>query len=495
MHPTLLTAACLAAWLGLAMAPAAQAGTVLIDNVTLIDAVHGQRDGMRVLLSEGRIASVQPAAAVPPAAERVLDGSGHYLLPGLWDMHVHYSFDTALGPAMPAMLLAHGITAVRDTGGPLAEVLAWSRHASDRPLDTPAYYFSGPLLDGRPSVYDGSAPGYPNMSLSVSTPAEAAHQVDRLAAAGAALIKAYEMLQPDVFEAIIDQAANHGLPVTGHVPLGMTSAQVATAGIASLEHLRNLELDCSSQASVMLQERRDLLTRAGDSTGSDLRRQAHAAHRIPAIEALDWPRCVAMLEHHHARGVRHVPTLSLILSVYEKLHTGAEWRAGFDQLPHELRDDWLRSSEAMGKLFENDPEGDTGRAAYLAWVRRVVSWMADKHMLLAGTDTPLFFMTPGLSLHAELEAMVQAGLTPLQALEAATLSPARYFGLDGTAGSIGPGHRADLLLLSGNPLADIRHTRSIRAVIRGGHVHDRDDLDALLAEARSQKQAPQASPE
>lgn len=125
-----------------------------------------------------------------------------------------------------------------------------------------------------------------------------------------------------------------------------------------------------------------------------------------------------------------------------------------------------------------------GLQDYLAWVKQVIAHLADDSMLMAGTDTPLWLMTPGYSLHKELEALVSAGLTPLQALEAATLTPARFFTLEGESGSIAPGQRANLVLLRSNPLEDIRNTRDIETVVRGGRVYDRIALDALLAQTR-----------
>jgi hypothetical protein len=473
----------------------AQTGSVRIEGVTLIDAVHGERTDMQVLIEAGHIRRIQTTGQPLPEAEQMIEGQGLYLLPGLWDAHVHYTFDEAVESAMPGLLLAHGVTAVRDTGGPLNRVVAWKGRSDAHPQRSPAYFFAGPLLDGRPAVYDGSAPGYPNMSLAVTTPAEARAAVGTLAKAGASLVKAYEMLQPEVLQAIIAAARQHAIPVSGHIPLGMSGLQVGTLGISSLEHLRNLELDCSQDRAAMLAERRSLLADAAGRPGHAVRSEAHRRHRMPAIRRLDWDHCLEVLNAHHQQGVIHVPTLALILSVYEKFHTGDAWRATFNWLPDTAREDWLKHSESMGRLFLDDPGGDADRSAYLAWVRRVIHWMADKQMLMAGTDAPLFFMTPGASLHKELEVLVQAGLSPMQAIEAATRTPARYFGLGEQAGTLAVGQAADLLLLDANPLEDIRNTRAIRAVIRGGRVYDRAALDALLEQARTRRvTGPQASP-
>ena len=483
MLATLAALALAAALPGPASAGAA-ARDLLVADVTVIDPVQGRRPGMDVLIRGGRIEAVRPHGAQGVGGARLVDGRGRFLIPGLWDMHVHLSFDAEVSASMLSLFIAHGITAVRDTGGPLDAVLAWRRRAERATPQAPRVFVAGPLLDGVPTVYDGSAEGYPALSVAVTDPRRATAWVDALAARGVDFIKAYEMLDPATFRQVVARARRHGLPVAGHVPLTMSPAQASDAGLASIEHLRNVEIGCTASEGAMLDARRAMLAERGDAPGREVRRQAHAAHRLSAALSVDWARCERLLERMNRNGTRQVPTLALVRAVYEGFHAEPGWRASFDLLPPAARETWRASSERLGGLFAEDPAGNAGRAAYLAWVRSVVARLAGTHMIMAGTDTPIFFMTPGLSLHEELASLVGAGLTPAQALEAATLTPARFFGLEAEAGAVAPGFRADLVLLEADPLEDIRHTVRIGAVVRDGALLDRAALDAVLAAAR-----------
>jgi imidazolonepropionase-like amidohydrolase len=463
----------------------ADSETTIIENVTVIDAVQGSRPAMRVVIEDDRITSVSPAQGNPPESTQLVDGEGKYLIPGLWDMHVHLAYDAEVSPTMPALFLGNGVTYVRDTGGVAEQVLGWKKWAQSRADSAPRVFVAGPLLDGAPTVYDGAAPGYPLLAETITTVEQAEARVDELAAAGVDLIKVYEMLQPEVFLAIIERAHEHGLPVTGHVPLLMTAEEVSQAGLNSIEHLRNVELSCSTEKDSMLEERRVMMSEAGDTPGRTLRGQAHSAHRFKSTDYLDWERCTAVLDLHRGNLTRHIPTVALVASVFRAFHTEEEWRKTFEYLPDDLKNRWLVQSDKMSTLFAGDPEGEASREAYLQWIDRVLAYLADDSMLMAGTDTPIFFLTPGFSLHKELEQFAKAGLTPMQALESATLTPARYFGLENEMGSIAPGKNADLVLLNADPLEDIRNTTSINSVMRAGRLYDREALDVMLNSAAS----------
>ena len=461
---------------------------ILIRDITLIDAINGSRPNSSLLIQGDRIASINPTPAEVSQDADIIEGGGRFLIPGLWDSHVHYTFDPEIETSMPALLLAHGVTSVRDTGGLLQNVTPWAAASARAPNQHPDYFFAGPLLDGAPPVYAGQAPGYPTISVTVDTPEVARSSVQELVASGASLIKAYEMLQVDVLAALVSEARSLNVPVTAHVPLLMSALDAARAGISSFEHLRNLEIDCSSKRDQWLSERRAMLSEGQDRPGHELRLDAHRAHRETSTLTLDWAHCQQVLAEHAALGVIHIPTLALILAVYEPFLSEPTWQQSFDLLPQGVAQDWRERVGPLNELFTRNAEGNPGRDAYLDWVKRTVSWMADKHMLMAGTDSPLLFMTPGVSLHKELEAMVSVGVTPLQALEAATLTPARYFSLAAQRGSIDEGKVADLVLLEADPLIDIRNTRRIAAVIRRGVTLDRQALDGLLTEARQRQQ-------
>jgi len=199
-------------------AAVAAADSLLIRDVTVIDAVQGRRDGLDVVVGGDRITAV--GVDVPaPASARIIDGTGKVLIPGLWDAHVHLTFTPEITPVMFPLFIANGVTSVRDTGGRIDRVLPLRRTSRSGQVTAPRVFIAGPLLDGPHRVYDGASPFRPDISVGLANPEEAVREVDSLAIAGVDLIKAYEMLSPDVFAAIVARAADYGLLVTGHVPL------------------------------------------------------------------------------------------------------------------------------------------------------------------------------------------------------------------------------------------------------------------------------------
>ncbi|MEZ5561324.1 MAG: hypothetical protein R3E86_22635, partial [Pseudomonadales bacterium] len=180
-------------------APAPSSTAIVIDNVTVIDAVAGARPGQRVVIDGDRILSVGPMTEPRPAASEVRDGGGRYLIPGLWDMHVHFLYEPALTGGMADQFLRYGVTSVRDTGGDLAQMVALragleARAAAPDGRPVPRLFFAGPLLDGRFVVYDGADPDQPPLGTAVPDVAAARATVQRLRAAGADFIKVYELV-------------------------------------------------------------------------------------------------------------------------------------------------------------------------------------------------------------------------------------------------------------------------------------------------------------
>ena len=452
------------------------APSLIVRNVTVIDPATGERPGMSVAIAGDTIVQVADDEIPSDTATVVMDGTGKYLLPGLWDAHVHFAYDPEIAPAMFNLFLANGITSVHDTGGQLETVLPWRDHARSGELPAPRVFVAGPLIDGDPRVYDGRA-GRPDLGTPIGSPADARQKVDELVAASVDLIKAYELLSPATFDAVVTRAAELGRPVTGHAPLSMDASD-ASVGMSSMEHLRNLELACSSEASAMLAERRDLMA-AGWESGGSLRGSIHAARRPRAVDTQDEARCNRLVATLKANGTWQVPTLTIVMPRVTRLHARPEWRANFSYLPEPVRVRWLQRAEA---LTSSTP--DAAAIAHADWARAMVLRLSRANVpIMAGTDTPISLLTPGFSLHEELALLVEAGLTPLQAIEAATLTPARFFGLENIMGTIAAGKQADLILLTANPLDNIRATASIDAVVRAGHLFDRATLDELLRAA------------
>ncbi len=469
MTPLLRALLVVAVGLPWACRPGAAPADLAIENVTVIDAVNGIREARTVVVDAGRIAAVVPASEAVDATERV-DGSGRFLIPGLWDFHVHLTYDARFTEAMPGLFLSHGITSIRDTGGPLERVLPVVEGLRAEGAVAPRVFFAGPLLDGRDVVYDGDSLPL----LGIANPDEEAVRanVARLAEAGVDFVKIYEMVTPEVFAALVDAAEARGLPIDGHVPLSMRARDVGPL-VQSLEHLRNIEMDCAAEPEGLLAARREALANPEGVPGSALRSRLHSLQRLPAVAAYDEEECAEVLAS--LRSTIQVPTLRLNTRSAFPPFERSDWDPLLEKLPREVQEEWGRAAEERRSA---DQPPDT---TYAAWTLFLTGLMHEADVPIgAGTDTPIGFGAPGYSLHSELEMLVRAGLSSMEALEAATVRPAEFFGLQGEMGAVEEGRLADLVLLRENPLNDISNTRTVEAVVSKGDHLSREDLDALV---------------
>lgn len=224
--------------------PPAPTADLAVTNVTAIDAVNGAREGVTVYTRGDEIIAVMAADEAGPQAAEHIDGSGRYLIPGLWDMHVHITYEPELTEQMPALFLDYGITSVRDTGGMLPVLLPQIEQWRTPGAEAPRIFFSGPLLDGARVVYDGN--DRPRIGIANADSAAAAENVAALHDAGADFIKIYELVSPEVFDALTAAADERDLPVASHVPLALL-ADTAGPAVGTMEHLRNIELACADK--------------------------------------------------------------------------------------------------------------------------------------------------------------------------------------------------------------------------------------------------------
>ena len=426
---------CLAAMAAMCVASVAavpQTPTFAIANVAVVDVVDGRiLPKSTVTVSGQTIVSVAPNAA-PPANARVVDGQGKFLIPGLWDMHAHME---ATGDAWLLVYLANGVTGLRDMGSNLDLILKMREGTSSGRVLGPQIFASGPILD--------DAPGDWPFRMRVKSAEDGRAAVRLLKRRGVDLIKVHDNTPRAAFLAIAEEARTLSLPIAGHVPSGLTVEEVIDAGQRDIEHLSNLTLwrPCSG--------------------GSEYR---------PAS-------CRPFFEMLARRGIWQTPTIA----AWREMGTiGTPASAvSADRLAYankSLRAMWAENQ----KLFATpDVVRRLKAGADVAGV--VTNDMARAGVgILAGCDT----MIAGFCVHDELAAMVRGGMTPLAALQTATLNPAKYFSLAKTRGSVAPGQRADLVLLDANPLADIANVQAIRSVVVAGRLLDRKELDQLLARAK-----------
>jgi hypothetical protein len=431
---------------------------ILIDNVSVVDPVAGLIPDQQVLIEEGQILSIRPAGSeLAENPNRVLrDATGQFLIPGLWDMHVHFVYEPTLTDAMADLFLDYGVTSVRDTGGDI-EVLAALRNALPSPK--PHIYISGPLLDGKFVVYDGSDPSRPELGTAVLQPEDAEGTVAALQQAGADFIKIYELIQPDTYAALVAAARARNMPIASHVPLMMT-ADAAGPLADSMEHLRNIELACAKNWEQLLQIRQQRITNFTEGLGHNLRAGLHSDQRLPAIANYDESRCNDVLDS--LVSTIQVPTLRLNTVRHLRPFLRDDWPQAFGTMPEKTQENWQAFIHAISQMPAADP-------TFAEWSLFLVGRALERGVPVgAGTDTPIGLGIPGYSLHSELELLVRAGMTTQQALFAATVTPAKFLNLQDTQGRVQPGMRADLVLLNANPLLDIRHTRAIEGVMLDG---------------------------
>jgi cytosine/adenosine deaminase-related metal-dependent hydrolase len=446
---------------------------IAIEHVTLIDAINPIRENQTVLIDDGRIvAIVSSDTKGRVSAQTTVDGSGQILIPGLWDFHVHFTFDTRFTDAMAGLFLYHGVTNVRDTGGLLEDLLPVVDTLQRSGANAPSIWYSGPLLDGADVVYDGV--NFPGLGIANPTPEAARANIAEIHAAGASFLKIYEMVSPEVFAAIVDEARLRNLPIDGHVPLSMRARDVAPQ-VQSLEHLRNYEMDCVSEPEIWLAARQQQLANTANEPGNVLRTRLHELQRLTAISNEDPEVCAEMTEA--LKATVSVPTLRMNSMDLHIPFMREDFDQAMQMIPHSVQQEWGAARTAL--LASEEPVDTT----FAEWsLRRTGELHAAGVPIAAGTDTPIGWSIPGYSLHTELEQYVQVGMTPLEALHSATVAPAEYFGLEDEMGQLQVGFIADAVLLTGNPLENIIDTRRVQAVINRGALLTRAQLDSLITD-------------
>lgn len=469
---TLLAAALAALVLAPLPAAAKDRADILIRHATIVDVEHARLiPGQAVATSGDRIVAVGSDAEVTKqwSAKRTVDAGNRYLIPGLWDMHVHFGGGQQLiaeNQALLPLYVAHGITTVRDASGDLpGDVLRWRGAIADGTLFGPTLLSSGPKIEGLKPVWKGT--------IETGSKADVDSAVARLKTLDVDFVKITDStLTPDLFLYAVTRARAAGLQVSGHIPMALTVGQAVDAGISSIEHL-----DYAFKAGV-----KDEAAIAADFAAGRIDR-AEANRRLDA--GFDPATAMAAYRHLAAKGVFVTPTLN-----------GGRIIAYLDQDDHRS-DDYLgligpglraTYNWRVERAAKADAAAIAARHAHFEREAAVLPMLqAAGVTIMAGTDAGFLnsFNYPGIGLHDELSLFVEKGLTPAQALTSATRAGPAWFGKLDRYGSVDPGKAADLVLLDRNPLEDIAATRSIRAVILRGAVHDRAALDAMLADTRA----------
>lgn len=423
---------------------------VAITHVTVVDVEHGtSRRDLTVIADGPRITAVGPAASIRvPKGARVVDGYGKWLIPGLWDMHVHTAFPS--GRLLLSLYVANGVTGVRDMGGDFATIRRWRDEIASGSLVGPRIVAAGPYLDGR-------SPPIPHFE--VHTADDGRRAVDSLAALGVDFVKVHSAVPRAAFFAAAREARLKHLFLAGHLSPYVTIAEASDSGQRSLEHLLGFVNVCTAAESIAFAAV-DPLRRIVFNTCTSLDQRA-------------------VYDHLARNGTWVTPTLATAweFAVLPKHDVPGDTLSRF--IPDSLRDYLVQIFDAPPPI---PPDGDVLGRQMFAKRRALVLALHNAGVpLLAGTDAPMRNVPPGFGLHEELLELTRSGLTPAAALRAATFEPARYFAALDSLGAIAPGKLADLVLLDADPLVDIANAHRIVAVFTRGRVYERTALDELLS--------------
>ena len=442
---------------------------LVFTHVTVIDGTGAPANSdMSVVIIGDRITELGRTrdVRIPKDAE-VVDATGRFLIPGLWDMHVHWY----LKDYVP-LFIANGVTGVRIMwGGPLH--YQWRKEIDGGTL-------LGPRLVIASSIVDGPNPIWPG-SVSVGSAAEARQAVTSARTAGADFIKVYSRLTREAFFAIADESKKQGLTFAGHVPQAVTVEEASDAGQKSIEHLTGI-LTSSS-------------TREDEIRKMDADRSQVQAGRMPdpatlraqtrmVLDSFNAAKANILFARLKRNRTWQCPTLTVLRSVSSLDDPSFRSDPRLKYMPSSVRIPWDPTNDFRFK----DRAAEDFELSRLAFKKQVeiVGLMRRAGVgFIAGTDVLNPFCFPGFSLHDELALLVGAGLTPLEALQAATLNPARFLGKEKELGTVEKGKLADLVLLEANPLEDINNTRRINAVVLGGKLIPKSEVQKILDTAEA----------
>jgi imidazolonepropionase-like amidohydrolase len=459
MRRLVWTALALAVFCAIGRAQPAAPSALIIHDVNVIDVTGGPTQAHRtVIVRDGQIAEIGSSAGSVGGKLQAVDvnGTGKFLIPGLWDMHVHMVFGDWFPRGKEVTLplfIANGITGVRDMGGELEVLQQWRKEITAGTLIGPRMVISGPMLDG-------PQPRFPS-SIAIATPEDGRRAVDDLKRRGADFIKLQSLIPREAVFAIADETRKQGITFVGHVPDSVRASEASNAGQKSFEHLIGIFEGSSPLEDAFLK---------GPKTPGQF---------LSTYDSKRGATLFALLAKNHTW---QCPTLVWERggNLIDQTNFASDARAKY--VPASWKDvTWKRFTEEITHDFNTDDLATRKR-----FVEKELEVVNEMHRagipFLAGTDTPPgVYIFPGFSLHEELQRFVAAGFTPMEALQTATLNPATFLGMEDRLGTIKKGKLADLVLLDANPLDDIRNTQKIAAVIVNGRYFSRADLDKMLA--------------
>ena len=455
-----------------------QQNVLAISDVTVIDATGAPaKPNMTVIITGDQITQIANTGAVAiPKNAQAIDGTGKFLIPGLWDMHVH-TVRKGLPENYFPMFIANGVTGVRDMAADLEFLKQIRKDINEGKI-------VGPRLVAGPMV-DGPNPFWPEVAISISDEADARQTVASAKDRGADFIKVYSLIPRPAYFALADEAKKRGIPFAGHVPLSVTAREASDAGQKSIEHLEGIYLACSAVEPELMETIEQAVKEAKDASQikTDLVRVLNQTG-IRAQETYTQEKAAALFARFTANGTWQAPTLVVQRAAVSLNDTNFTNDPRLKYVRRGLRDSWKNQDDFRLKNITAE-----NSARYKMMFQQRLELIMAMHRagvkMLAATDALVWYVFPGFSLHDELGLFVQAGLSPMEALQTATRNPAIYLGLSDMVGTVEQGKQADLVLLEANPLENISNTKRIAAVVVNGMLIPKVSLDKMLKDAEA----------
>lgn len=442
---------------------------IVIKNISLLSPQSQTfLPSQNIYIQDGKITEIT-SKPVDTKGFQIIESQGKYLIPGLMDMHAHFFYEQGdnrnTNEKELKTMLANGLTTVRIMAGHPSYLEAREKVKTGM-WTGPNLFIASPQMVGRWPW----SPQFENFGIA-NIPEEAKAKVRQFKKDGYDEIKITFMVKREVYDAIFEAAREVGIKVTGHVgPMVKLPAALKQKG--QIEHMDEF-------IDMLLP---DTTFNHGESV-SDMNLWRHNAWTtVPFLQEEKIPTLVKMVKE---AGIYVTPTNYFFLSCFGKEQTEdfIKNKPDYNYIPAQLLAE--RWQIRQRRLDMNVPESSLEKYRGLRHKMVNALWKAGVP-LMAGSDSPEWFLVTGFSIHDEIESFVQSGLTPGAALQTATINPATYMGIGKTKGKIEKGYDADLILLDANPLEDIRNTRAINAVIKNGVIYDRSTLDGFLKEARYQ---------
>ncbi|MGZ8504060.1 MAG: amidohydrolase family protein [Flavitalea sp.] len=445
-------------------------GDILIENINVVDVETGNIiTNQDVVITANKITNVTDHGRSDIQAKTLIDGSNQYLIPGLWDMHVHMMQEQWYQSQMP-LLRANGITGFREMwGDPTIASYVKSKIQKD---SLPFFRFVAPghILDGKKPFWENST--------AVASADAGRRLVDSLLNSQADFIKVYSFLEPDVFYAIAKRSKEKNLPFAGHVPHTVWLTDASEAGMASTEHLYGFLTEACSDSDSAMALMKLSVSAFENGNKEERKRINHLFHSL-VLHNISEEKLKAIAQKLRKNNTHIVPTLVTLRGMYFTDDTSFTNDPRLKYMSKETLDYWKeQTTNDLKNNTETDWQNKRKRWQIEQQIMRIL--IAEKVPIMAGTDSDNPFAFPGFSLHDEMALYVEFGMKPIEALRSATIIPVKYLKMTDSLGTIAEGKLADLVILEANPLESIKNTKKINTVIANGRVYNKSYIGSII---------------